>query len=305
MSTSSAFDLPPLPSSLLRLTTSLHQYSPGAICSSSSLSFTASFSSCGAHHPKTAALLTALDRSRLDLSKALQLGDNVSTAAACERYLPLIRRLLLSCEVQPTTAVLDAPLSFSWQGGLEGDGGGGVIGKVRESEAIMYEVTMVMGTLAVANAGSGCDHSLAGDYSAACSSFKSAASVLYHLHSSHIPSWTALGKTGGEEEMPAECVGAVCEGFQGIFLGHAQQMAVAKAMEGPLEKVNMSLLSKLTKGTESSFSTLASHLRSTAPIHFCRLPPQYLSYVAFQEALQRALSVYFQARFEWSEGKER
>ena len=127
----SAFDPPPVPASLVRLATSLHQYAPGHIQNASKLSFSTSFKSAGMHHPQTAALLKQLDATRVDLATALTAGDSQTVVDTCTRYLPLIKRLLLSCEVQPDSAVLDERLNFKWQGGLDGDGTGGLIGKVR------------------------------------------------------------------------------------------------------------------------------------------------------------------------------
>jgi hypothetical protein len=207
--------------------------------------------------------------------------------------------------VQSESAVLDKRLAFKWQGGLEGDGTGGLIGKVRESQALMYEVSMTIGTVAVASAGDACADSQKGQFPSACSKFKTAAAVMKHLAEKHLPQWVALGSSTSEADLPAECVRAVAEGFVSMFLAHAQQMAIAKALQEPAAKVNMSVLAKLTKGVQETVDGFVSQLRANAGMHFCRLPGPYLSYITFQSALQDALSLYFQARLTWAAGKER
>ena len=67
----------------------------------------------------------------------------------------------------------------------------------------------------------------------------------------------------------------------------------------------MSILAKLTKGIQETMDSFVSQMRSNAGMHFCRLPGPYLSYITFQSALQEALSIYFQARKEWADGKQR
>jgi len=90
---------------------------------------------------------------------------------------------------------------------------------------------MTIGSIGVGSAGTGCGHSLKGDFPAACNDFKTAASVFSHMHSQHLPQWVALGSSTSEADLPAECVRAVAEGFEKMFLAHAQQMAVAKALQ--------------------------------------------------------------------------
>lgn len=84
------------------------------------------------HHPSTSSLLRTLDSTRVDLATTLTSKDASGVEGNGTRYLPSIRRLLLSCEVQPDTAVLDEKLNFMWRGALEGDGPGGTCGKGEE-----------------------------------------------------------------------------------------------------------------------------------------------------------------------------
>ena len=153
----------PVPASLIRLATSLHQYSVGSIDSANKLTYSKSFKSAGMHHPATSSLLRALDAARVDLATTLTSSDPRGSRTNALRYLPLIRRLLMSCEVQPDTAVLDEKLAFNWCGALEGDGPNSS-GKVRSSQALMYEVTMTTASVAVAAAALGCESSKSGDF---------------------------------------------------------------------------------------------------------------------------------------------
>ena len=99
---------PPIPKSLIRLCTSLHAYRPGIIEGVDKLGYETCFKSAGGHHASTSALLRSLSQARLELAASLTTGANPEdTLANAETYLPLIRTLLLSCEVQPDTAVLD------------------------------------------------------------------------------------------------------------------------------------------------------------------------------------------------------
>ena len=197
---------PPIPKSLLRLCTSLHAYRPGTIDSVSKLTFESAFKSAGGHHPNTSALLRSLSRSRLDLASSLtQTTSPSSTLENSQRYLPLIRTLLLSCEVQPDTAVLDEKLEFRWRGGLEGDDLGGTLGKVRTSQALMYEVTMTLGSISLSHASLACSASLKGDFSEGVKEFKNAANVMEYLRGTHLPQWVALGASTNPSDLPCEC----------------------------------------------------------------------------------------------------
>jgi hypothetical protein len=112
-------DCPHLPSSVGRLSTSLHRQSPSKITEAGILSFVASFKSTGYHHPETLALLKNADQARLNLATTLKSRDYEAAVQAANEYLPLLKRIIVSCEVQPEGAVLDRKLVFCWVGGLE------------------------------------------------------------------------------------------------------------------------------------------------------------------------------------------
>ncbi|GMH54530.1 hypothetical protein TrRE_jg1257, partial [Triparma retinervis] len=293
---------PPIPKSLIRLCTSLHAYRPGIIEGVDKLGYETCFKSAGGHHASTSALLRSLSQARLELAASLTTGSNPEdTLANAETYLPLIRTLLLSCEVQPDTAVLDQKLEFKWRGGLEGDDVGGTVGKVRTSQALMYELTMTIGTISLSHASIGCSRSLSGDFVGAVHSFKSAANVMEHLRSSHLPQWVALGSSSDPSSLPCECSAPCALSFGQMFKSHAQQMAVAKALQTP--PVNHSLVGKLCAGIREGMESFVRTCRGEAGVHWCRMPTAYLKYVAFQTNLQEGLGAYFNARDAWGRGE--
>mmetsp|Transcript_2757 Transcript_2757/g.5049 ORF Transcript_2757/g.5049 Transcript_2757/m.5049 type:complete len:449 (+) Transcript_2757:42-1388(+) len=292
----------PIPPSLIRLATSLHQYNAGSIDSANKLTFSKSFKSSGMHHPATSSLLRTLDSNRVDLATSLTSKDAAGVEGNATRYLPSIRRLLLSCEVQPDTAVLDTKLNFQWRGALEGDGPGGTCGKVRSSQALMFEVSMTISSIAIAHASLGCSSSQTGDFASSVTNFKKAASIMDYMHTKHLPQWVSLGSSTSEGDLPIECTSGGCAGFSRVFLAHAQQMAIAKALQG--DTINFGLVAKLCKGVQGEIDEFVKMLRKDAAVHYCRLPPPYLKYIAFQIALQEALTMYFNARATWNKGSE-
>ena len=74
-------------------------------------------------------------------------------------------------------------------------------------------------------------------------------------------------------------------------------MAVAKHMQG--DKVNYSILAKLSLGIQEMFDYFVSHLRGQASSHYCRLDVGFLEYLTFQINLQKGLAAYFSARHVW------
>ena len=112
-------DCPPVPASVVRLSTSLHRQAPSKILEAASLNYSLSFKSTGAHHPSTAALLKQADLKRVNLATALSGRDYDAVQRAAEEYLPVLKQIIVSCEVQPEGAVLDKKLIFKWVGGLE------------------------------------------------------------------------------------------------------------------------------------------------------------------------------------------
>ena len=175
------------------------------------------------------------------------------------------------------------------------------MGKVRSSQALMYELSMTIGVISLSHASIGCGHSLQGDFVSAVSSFKQAANVMEHLRGVHLPQWVALGASTSPGDLPCECEVKCAEGFGVIFKSHAQQMAVAKALQG--DSVNYSLVGKLCVGIKEGIEKFVKVVRGEAGVHWCRMPVAYLKYVAFQTSLQDALGMYFQARDTWGKGE--
>jgi len=230
------------PDSAIRLASALHCYALPRVEDSSRTSYQRAFKTSG-KHAKTSALLRKLDETRVSLCCALTGAkgkiDGGIAANAADEYLPCIRQLLLSCEVQPDGAMLDEKLEFCWQSSLENP-------KSRKSEALMFEVGMAVATKAAGHVSKGVDKSVDGEFDVACNQFRIAAGVMDHLANVHLPQWISLGSSVQLIDLPSEVVAPCCEGFRSLYLAHAQQMAIAKHMQGA--KVNYSILSKLCLG---------------------------------------------------------
>ena len=81
-----------------------------------------------------------------------------------------------------------------------------------------------------------------------------------------------------------QTVAPCCEGFKALFRAHAQQMAIAKHIQGA--KVNYSILAKLSLGCSELFEEFVSHLRANASTHYCRLEQPFLEYVVSERAVR-------------------
>jgi len=103
-------------------------------------------------------------------------------------------------------------------------------------------------------------------------------------------------------DLPCETVAPCCEGFRELFLAHAQQMAIAKHMTG--DKINFSILAKLTLGTSEMFQYFVTHTRTNASTHYCRFEQPFLEYLTFHVNLQKGLSNYFLARNVWDKAED-
>jgi len=190
----SAFDdAPPqlVPDCCIRLAGFLHAYALPRVVDSSKTSFQRAFKSSG-QHAKTTALIRKTDENRVGLCCTLTGAkgsfNGSDTVRAADAYLPCIRSILLSCEVQPDTAMLDEKLEFQWQSSLEKT-------KTRTSEALMFEVAMAVACKALGHVTVGVNESVNGVYEKACFEFKTAAGVFAFLADSHLPQWVSLGSS--------------------------------------------------------------------------------------------------------------
>jgi hypothetical protein len=217
--------------------------------------------------------------------------------SATSRYIPNIHQILLTCRVQPESAQLDARLIFEWSSGIEAKN------RFFKSEALMYELVMCICTEAIATAGVGTDECTSGDFTAACKEFRKAAGIMDHLANVQLPQW--LSKQGvADESLPAEAKIGTCEAFKSLYLGIAQQMAVATVLNKKDKTPSWSLLAKLGLGIAELFEEFVSVLRSKEALVKSRIDPDFFVLMAFQIQLQKSLSSYYHARHYWEEERD-
>lgn len=162
---------------------------------------------------------------------------------------------------------------------------------------------MTIATQAVATAGIGTDECTAGDFAAASRNFKKASGIFDFLASTQLPQWLAKGGKIDDDALPAEAKIGVCRAFKVLYLGIAQQMAVATVLmkEGT---PNWSLLSKLSLGIAEQFEEFVTLMRSKAASTKSRMDEDFFTLVTFQIEMQKATSMYFHARHYWEKELE-
>lgn len=236
------------------------------------------------------------DEGRRLLQEACQ-APKVSAERVMEcakRYEPLINTILLSCQIQPEQARLDERLVFEWLSGIEGSQQAQAYG----SEALMYDLCMTIATEGLGHALMATEHSLAGDFAAACRCYAAAAGVWAHLSDDLLPKWIAKGASVDKAQLPIECHGAMAKALCDLFQTNGQQMAVATMLMKP-GTPNYSLLAKLCLGVQQQLDAFIALLRREAFEPMQRLDKDFLTLVALQIAVHEGLSVYFQARAYW------
>lgn len=298
------------PDAMIRIASAIHRFQCPEMHESSKLSFLKSFQTVG-QHSQTKALMKKANQCRGNLGDNLVKSHDSKTAAPQEavvksarEYLPLINSVLTSCKLQGENAQLDQRLVFKWSSGLERKSGSQAKKKDSStpfsSEAIMFELVMVLASEALGTAGTACDESVAGNFAVAGRGFKNAAGLMRFLAEDQLPQWIARGSgvdtnTNG---MPAETNVGVCESLATLFLAVAQQMAVATVLIKP-GTPNWSLLAKLTLGVAEQMEDFVSNLRSKSSTHMARIDEGFFTLVTFQINLHKSLSLYFLARSVW------
>lgn len=302
------------PDAMIRLASAIHRFPCPEMVDARKLSFVKSFQTVG-QHTKTKALTKKADQCRTNLSEQLSKSHSSSgggtmeaVSNAAQEYLPHIHSILTSCKVQSENAQLDQRLLFQWSSGLERkpvekkkkkkqDSSGGAF----TSEALMFELVMVLASHALGTAGMACDESVEGNFAAAGRGFKKAAGVMRYLAENQLPQWIAKGSANStkEDSMPSETNVGVCSAMSTFFLAVAQQMAVATVLIKP-GTPNWSLLAKLTLGVAEQMEDFIKNLRAESATHMTRIDPGFLTLVTFQTNLYReALCPYFLARATW------
>lgn len=281
------------PDSSIRLASAVHRFKVPIIDPDQRISFAKSFKTTGTH-PKTKNLMLKSDEARKKFASALE-AKKVSherVLSDSKRYLPFIHQILLSCKVQPEVARLDERLQFSWVSGLETEH------NFYQSEALMFDMVMTIVCQGLGNAGLATEASISGDFAAASRYYKAAAGIFHYLANTQLPTWIAKGSHVSEESLPVECSVHVAEAMEKLFMANAQQMAVATVLIKP-GVPNYSLLGKLCLGISDELDKFTTKLRKEAFKLMTRIDKDIFALLSFQVALQKSLSLYFQARALW------
>ena len=298
------------PDSAIRLASCVHRFKVPKI-SDRSLSFVKSFETVG-KHGKTKKCLLQADESRVRLKEACESAkisaERVTNEA--QRYIPLIHNILTSCKVQPEMARLDQKLLFEWMSGIEAKPTVTESSKKKKkspviqgpswfvSEAIMYDLTMAIACEALGRAAAATENSMAGEFAAASRDYAAAAGIMEFLYKDHLPKWVSKGSNVQPSQLPSECHVAATQALQQLFMANGQQMAVTTVLMKP-GKPNYSLLAKLCLGIADQLEEFMSILRKSANEAKLRMDSDFFTLMAFQIAIQKSLSLYFQGRAAW------
>lgn len=293
------------PDAAIRLASAVHRFRVPQI--GRTVEFSSSFRTA-ASHPKTRTAMKQADQYRQKLHTAVTAspfsGERVY-AEAC-RYVPLIQQILLTCKVQPEVARLDERLVFEWASGVEetttttkASNSKSAQPVYYTSEALMYEVVMILACQGLAKASAATEASIAGDFAAANREYNVAAGVMQFLYQDHLAKWIAKGSNVEDAKLPTECSIGACEAFTQLFLANAQQMAVAMLLV-KAGTPNYNLLAKLCLGIAERYHAFVSIMRKHAFDQMSRMGKDVFALVAFQTALQESLSHYFHARALWA-----
>ena len=168
----------------------------------------------------------------------------------------------------------------------------------------MYELVLVLSTLALSESNLGCDACMEGKFPEASRKFSKTAGVFKLLGTDIVPNWMANSVQHAEmdKESLAETRVGVCVAFTSLFMAMAQQMAVATILVKP-GTPNFALVGKLCMGIAEDLDIFVSTLRSKSPVHMSRMDPSFLTLITFSTNVQRASSLYFLARSLWNDAE--
>lgn len=279
------------PDSCIRLACAVHRFHVPKI--TKRVTFAKSFKTAG-QNDKTRKLMLQADDTRIRLEEACK-ADKTSAErviSEAKRYQPLIHTILLSCKVQPEEARLDERLLFGWSSGIEHSP------KAFKSEAIMYDLVMTIVCEALGCTVRATENSVSGEFAAASRDYAAAAGICSFLANDHLPQWISKGSNVNEERLPAECHAPFAKALASLFMANGQQMAVATVLIKP-GTPNYGLLAKLSLGISEQLQDFLAQIRKDAVTQMNRLDSDFLTLVNFQIGLQKALSLYFQARDLW------
>ena len=165
----------------------------------------------------------------------------------------------------------------------------------------MFELVMVLATLALSESNLGCDACMDGKFPEASRFFSKTAGVFKLLGTDIVPNWMAnsVQHAEMEHESLAETRVGVCVAFTSLFMAMSQQMAVATILVKP-GTPNYALVGKLCMGIAEDLDSFVSTMRAKSPVHMSRMDPSFLTLITFSINVQRASSLYFLARSLWT-----
>ena len=168
----------------------------------------------------------------------------------------------------------------------------------------MYELVLVLATLALSESNLGCDACMEGKFPEASRQFSKTAGVFKLLGTDIVPNWMANSVQHAEMDKKslAETRVGVCVAFTSLFMAMSQQMAVATILVKP-GTPNFALVGKLCMGIAEDLDSFVSTLRSKSPVHMSRMDPSFLTLITFSTNVQRASSLYFLARSLWNDAE--
>mmetsp|Transcript_45581 Transcript_45581/g.110950 ORF Transcript_45581/g.110950 Transcript_45581/m.110950 type:complete len:442 (+) Transcript_45581:145-1470(+) len=298
------------PDSAIRLASAVHRFRVPEMNPDATVDFAKSFNTVG-KNPKTRKVMLRSDdqRKKLEAAGLANITSYERVVAEARRYQPFIHQVLVSCKFQPEMARLDQRLVFEWASGIESsasktDSKKSKKSKYFKSEAMMFDLTMTIVSEGLGKAGVATESSVAGEFAAASREYAAATGIFQYLAEDHLPKWVARkASTADDEDVPVECCRETAEGLSILFQANAQQMAVATVLIKPTTP-NYSLMAKLCKGIEEQLDEFIIFMREKSFKQMARIEKDFFTLVTFQIALQRALSLYFQARDLWDVKQE-
>lgn len=219
-----------------------------------------------------------------------------------QRYIPLIQQILLSCKVQVEMARMDEGLEFRWSSGIEKKDEENGEATVYQSQALMYDLVMSVASEALGRAGLAADQTKECEFAAASRDYAAAVGILKCLANDQLPKWIAKGSANNIDEasLPLECSQGAALAFSQLFAACGQQMAIATVLSKPTVP-NYSLLAKLCLGVHDQLHQCSDIMRNSVSVPMMdRIDQDFYALFSFQISLQKAFSLYFQARAQWS-----
>merc|ERR1711933_199941 len=127
--------------------------------------------------------------------------------------------------------------------------------------------------------------------------YATAAGAFKSLANEQLPKWSTRGSMQ-EELWPLECSQSVASALYQLFAANGQQMAIATVLAKP-GIPNYALLAKLCLGVHDQLNQFFDMMQTNSITLMDRIDQEFYTLLSFQIPLQKALSLYFQARTQW------